>query len=54
MTRGRVLVTGGASGIGASVCDALRSEGYEAVPADRNASKTVVRLDVRDEASWER
>ena len=51
MTR-RVIVTGGASGIGAATCTALASSGYEPIAADLHATPDVVGLDVVDEASW--
>jgi NAD(P)-dependent dehydrogenase (short-subunit alcohol dehydrogenase family) len=48
-----VLVTGGASGIGAAICAALAAAGWEPVPADIAGGEGVVRLDVRDETGWE-
>lgn len=48
----RVLVTGGASGIGAAVATALESEGHEAVRADLRASGEVQQLDVGDPGRW--
>jgi NAD(P)-dependent dehydrogenase (short-subunit alcohol dehydrogenase family) len=44
----RVLVTGGASGIGAATVHAFAEQGYEAVAADLSGGD--VQLDVRDEA----
>jgi 3-oxoacyl-[acyl-carrier protein] reductase len=48
-----VLVTGGASGIGAATCEALDEAGFDTVAADISPSDGVVSLDVTDEASWE-
>lgn len=48
----RVIVTGGASGIGAATVAQLRSSGLEVVAADLRAGDDVVGLDVTDEASW--
>jgi NAD(P)-dependent dehydrogenase (short-subunit alcohol dehydrogenase family) len=45
------LVTGGASGIGAGVIEALRKEGAEAVAADIKDVAGVRKVDVRDRAS---
>lgn len=52
--RGRVLVTGGGSGIGAACCALLRSRGWDAVAADLQPPSDGVALDVTDEAAWER
>lgn len=49
----RVLVTGGASGIGAATVSQLAASGWDAVAADLTAAHEVVRLDVTDEANWE-
>lgn len=49
--RGRVLVTGAASGIGASCCAVLEREGWDVVPTDL-AGRGVIDLDVTDEAAW--
>ena len=51
---GRVLVTGGASGIGAETCRVLAAAGWEPIPADLTAAGGVVALDVADEAAWDR
>lgn len=48
-----VLVTGGASGIGAACVAALRAEGATAIGADVSDGSDV-RLDVRDPAAWQR
>lgn len=49
----RVLVTGGASGIGARTAAYLAETGWDVVAADVKASDEVVALDVTDEAAWE-
>ncbi|GAA0828109.1 SDR family NAD(P)-dependent oxidoreductase [Streptosporangium amethystogenes subsp. fukuiense] len=49
----RILVTGGASGIGAAVCRHLDGIGWTAVPADLHAPEGGLALDTRDEAAWE-
>lgn len=46
------LVTGGASGIGAAVCAALRGAGHEVIAADLVGEDDVVALDVADEHAW--
>ena len=51
---GRVLVTGGASGIGAETCRVLAAAGWDPIPADLEATGGAVALDVTDEAAWER
>lgn len=48
----KVIVTGGASGIGAATCQILRGEGYDVVAADLTAGDGVQALDVADESSW--
>ena len=48
----RVIVTGGASGIGSATCKSLEAAGYEPVAADITAGDGVEELDVTDEASW--
>jgi 3-oxoacyl-[acyl-carrier protein] reductase len=50
----RVLVTGGASGIGAATVAQLAASGWEAVAADVAAAERVVHLDVTDESNWDR
>lgn len=50
---GRVLVTGGASGIGAATAARLRDDGHEVVVADLAAGSGVHALDVADEDAWE-
>jgi NAD(P)-dependent dehydrogenase (short-subunit alcohol dehydrogenase family) len=47
----RVMVTGGASGIGAACCDLLLTGGHDVVSADISDGADV-RLDVADETSW--
>ena len=51
---GRVLVTGGASGIGAETCRVLEGEGWDVAAADVVSAEGVVSLDVTDEAAWDR
>lgn len=48
MNRGRVLITGGASGIGAATAERCRAEGYEVVIIDREAGG--IRADLADPA----
>lgn len=48
----RVLVTGGASGIGAATSAGLRAAGWDVVVADRDSGDGVVTLEVTDEAGW--
>lgn len=50
---GRVLVTGGGSGIGAATVAHLASAGWEAVVADLNPPAGGQQLDVADEAGWD-
>lgn len=49
----RALVTGAASGIGASCAAVLRREGWDVVGVDLRAVDGVRTLDVTDEAGWE-
>lgn len=49
---GRVVVSGGASGIGAATCAHLAAVGYEPIPADLAPGDGVRHLDVADEQSW--
>lgn len=49
----RVLVTGAASGIGASIAATLAGFGHEVVGADRAAGPDVVEADVTDAARWD-
>ncbi len=51
---GPVLVTGGASGIGAETCRVLADQGWKPVAADITSSPCVVSLDITDEAGWDR
>lgn len=50
----KVLVTGGASGIGAATCGVLTERGWDAIPADVVAGKGIIPLDVTDESAWDR
>ena len=47
-----VIVTGGASGIGAATCAVLEEAGFQPVAADLTAGDDVRHLDVTDETSW--
>lgn len=49
----RVLVTGGASGIGAATCRVLADADWDVVAADVTAADGVIPLDVTDEAAWD-
>src|SRR5438132_10363334 len=49
----RVIITGGASGLGAALCELLRSEGCTPIPADITCSEGVLPLDVTVPGSWE-
>lgn len=51
---GLVLVTGGASGIGAETCRVLGDGGWGVVACDVVSAEGVVPLDVTDEAAWDR
>lgn len=50
----RVLITGGASGIGAATGERLRKDGWEVALVDRHTrdDPAIRPLDVRDEARW--
>src|SRR6478609_530916 len=48
----RVLVTGGASGIGAGTADLLSSEGWDVVRADVVPRDGVVELDITSHEGW--
>ncbi|MCY3910425.1 MAG: SDR family NAD(P)-dependent oxidoreductase [bacterium] len=50
---GLVLVTGGASGIGAATCRVLADADWDVLAADVTATDGVIRLDVTDEAAWD-
>ena len=54
MSTGRILVTGAASGIGASTCEVLARAGWDIVATDARGSDTVTALDVTDEHAWDR
>jgi len=47
-----MVVTGGASGIGAAVVARLRDDGHEVIVADIAGDDDVIGHDVADEASW--
>ena len=49
---GSIVVTGGASGIGAAICTGLATAGWQVVAADVAQVRGVAALDVRDEDSW--
>ena len=49
---GRVLVTGGGSGIGAATCEVLASSGWEPIAADVRPPTDGLTLDVTDEVAW--
>ncbi len=49
----RVLVTGGASGIGEATCQLLREHGTEAIPADLTKVEGGLQLDVTSTTEWE-
>ena len=51
---GLVLVTGGASGIGAETCRVLADAGWDVVASDVMPAEGVVSLDVTDEGAWDR
>lgn len=51
---GQVLVTGGASGIGAATCRVLGGAGWDVVAADVTPAEGAIALDVADEAAWDR
>ncbi len=53
MSAGRILVTGAASGIGASTCEVLSRAGWVVVATDARGSDTVTALDVTDEHAWD-
>ncbi|MBG00832.1 MAG: hypothetical protein CL470_01025 [Acidimicrobiaceae bacterium] len=48
----KVLVTGGAQGIGLAVCEKLQDEGHQAISADVQEHANGVTLDVTNEESW--
>ena len=48
----RVLVTGGASGIGAACADVLERDGWVVIRADLQPGPGVRELDVTDETAW--
>tara|TARA_B100000929_G_scaffold259279_2_gene222953 strand:+ start:183 stop:899 length:717 start_codon:yes stop_codon:yes gene_type:complete len=49
----KVLVTGGAQGIGRAVCEKLEDEGHEVISADLQEHENGKYLDVTNEESWE-
>lgn len=50
----KIIVTGGASGIGKAIADSLLDEDFEVVSADMNPDNGASKLDVGDENSWKR
>ncbi|WP_235530951.1 MULTISPECIES: SDR family NAD(P)-dependent oxidoreductase [unclassified Nocardioides] len=52
MTGKRVLVTGGASGLGAAMVDAFRARGDEVLVADLTEVPDGIRLDVTSDDDW--
>jgi 3alpha(or 20beta)-hydroxysteroid dehydrogenase len=48
----RIVVTGGASGIGAAVVSAAQRQGADVLALDRNPGTGVTPLDVTDEEEW--
>lgn len=49
----KVLVTGGAQGIGFTVCETLRSDGHEVISVDYQEHVNGEHLDVTNEKGWE-
>ena len=49
----KVLVTGGAQGIGLTVCETLRSDGHEVISVDYQEHVNGEHLDVTNEKAWE-
>jgi len=49
----KIIVTGGASGIGKAISESLRSTSFEVISADMNPGNGDQKLDVSDENSWE-
>ena len=50
----KIIVTGGASGIGKAIADSLLDADSEVVSADMNPDNGAFKLDVGDENSWKR
>ncbi len=50
----KIIVTGGASGIGKAIADSLLGADFEVVSADMNPNNGALKLDVGDENSWKR
>lgn len=50
----KIIVTGGASGIGKAITDSLLGADFEVVSADMNPDNGAFKLDVGDENSWKR
>ena len=50
----KIIVTGGASGIGKAIADSLLDADSEVVSADMNPDNGAFKLDVGDEDSWKR
>lgn len=50
----KIIVTGGASGIGKAIADSLLGADFQVVSADMNPDNGALKLDVGDENSWKR
>ena len=48
----KVIVTGGASGIGKEVSNYLASEAFEVISVDLQENNNAKQLDVTDEVAW--
>ena len=50
----KIIVTGGASGIGKAIADSMLGADFQVVSADMNPDNGAFKLDVGDEDSWKR